>query len=260
MGAFRRFLSISLASLFSTLLLSGGLTLGRLGQAIASQGIGASPSGPGSMGQMPTLANGINLEPPESSASTPTETGAETLTLPDFEPRLPAASLDPQDRMADSIDPESLLPVAPAEVPKLSRRQQLLIAADQYYLAGAYPEAENIYRQVKNDLWLADALPSRPVPIFDAADLPPGGAVYWREANQGLELGLAHRTRVPLQLLTETYPEFIPGQVRYARYLMEQGELEEANGALDQALLLYPSQPDLLKIRVEVQMALEQWI
>ena len=98
------------------------------------------------------------------------------------------------------------------------------------------------------------------MPIFDAADLPPGGAVYWREANQGLELGLAHRTRVPLQLLTETYPEFIPGQVRYARYLMEQGELEEANGALDQALLLYPSQPDLLKIRVEVQMALEQWI
>ncbi len=267
MGAFRRFLSISLASLLCTLLLSGGLSLGHWlspGRAVASQGRPATAA-PMAMGQPQPLAAAADLESIDPSlesppTSTPTETDPETLTLPDFEPRLPAESLDPQDRMVDSIDSEGLPPAEPTEEPKLSRRQQWLITADEYYLAGAYPEAENIYRQAKNDLWLTDALPTRPEPIFDAADLSPGGAVYWREANQGLALGLAHRTRVPLQLLTETYPEFIPGQVQYARYLMDQGELEEANWALDQALLLYPSQPDLLKIRVEVQMALEQWI
>lgn len=263
MGDFRRFLSISLASLLVALWLSGGLPFGRFARVAASQGRSPLPSVPSSMGQRP-LANATDLESPnpaasDPAASTPTDTEAGTLTLPDFEPRLPAEGLDPQDRMGDRFDPDDFALPTP-ETAKLSRRQQRLITADEYYLAGAYPDAEAIYRQVKNELWLTDNLPSRPEPILDAADLPPGGAVYWREANQGLALGLAHRTRVPLQLLIENHPEFIPGQVLYGRYLMEQEELEAADAALDSALLLYPSQPDLLKARVEVQMALEQWI
>jgi predicted Zn-dependent protease len=262
MGAFRRFVSISLASLLCTLGLSGGLSF-ELQQAVAIQG--RQISAPTSMGSRPRLANAIDLEPVGSSpASTPTDSNpdgdTETLNLPDFEPRLPAESLDPQNRMGDRFDPEAFALSFTPETPKLSRRQQLLITADEHYLAGSYAEAETIYRQVKNELWLTDALPTRPEPVLDAADLPPGGAVYWREANQGLELGLAHRTLVPLQLLVETYPEFIPGQVLYGRYLMAQDDLEAADEALDRALIRYPSQPDLLQARVEVQMALERWV
>ncbi|MGD1905462.1 MAG: M48 family metallopeptidase [Leptolyngbyaceae cyanobacterium] len=259
MGVFRRFLSLGLISLLCTLGFAGGLTLRP--QAWAYQG--EPTSQPAAMDQTPDLAGAADLEPIDAGvetgdASSPAE--AETLNLPDFEPRLPAESLEPQDRMGDRLDPQSLSLETAIDIPKLSRRQQLLITADEYYLAGAYAEAEDIYRQVKTDLWLPDTLPARPEPILDVADLPPGGAVYWREANQGIELGLAHRTRVPLQLLVDNYPEFIPGQALYGRYLMEQGELEAADAALDSALLLYPSQPDLLKTRVEVQMALEQWI
>jgi predicted Zn-dependent protease len=84
--------------------------------------------------------------------------------------------------------------------------------------------------------------------------------VYWREAQAGYEQGLIHRTLVPLELLVEEYPQFIPAQVFYSQYLIESDRAAEADAMLDQALMLYPSQPDLLKARTDAQMAMEQWI
>lgn len=144
--------------------------------------------------------------------------------------------------------------------PELTEVQKMLIRADDYYLAGDRDTAENLYRQAKTDDWQATDNDLRPEPIFDPADLSPAGAVYWREAQAGYAQGLTHRTTVPLEILVDEYPEFIPAQVFYAHYLMEQGQIETADTVLDKALLIYPSEPSLLEARTSTQMALEQWI
>ena len=186
----------------------------------------------------------------------PTE---DTLDLPDFEPRLPADSLPTaDDETWNDAEIESLGETA--EPPKITKQQQILMAADEYYLAGDRDAAEALYRQVKDALWQVDPDTLRPLPIYDPADLPPGGTVYWREAQAGYELGLTHRTLVPLELLVDEYPEFIPAQVFYADYLIANDRAAEADEILDRALIIYPSQPDLLQARTKTQMALEQWI
>jgi predicted Zn-dependent protease len=141
-----------------------------------------------------------------------------------------------------------------------SKRQQLLIAADEQYRNGDTERAIALYRQAKGDVWSAEVPPQRNAPILTAADLPPAAAVYWREANAGFEQGLTHRIAVPLRLLVTEYPEFIPGQVRYAQYLLSQDQADTAAALLEQGLMLYPSQPDLLRAQTEVQMAQEKWI
>ena len=63
-----------------------------------------------------------------------------------------------------------------------------------------------------------------------------------------------------LRLLTEQLPSFIPGQVAYADFLREEDALDEARAAIEQALALYPDQPDLLIAQVDLQMAQEDWL
>ena len=205
---------------------------------------------------------------PDSEADEATE--GRILNLPDFEPRLPGETIPEQSAPEEASEPddaedgpvwtEGEVESSEEASPKISKRQQILITADEHYLAGNYETAETLYRQVKDSLWQVNPADRRPEAIFDPAELPPAGAVYWREAQAGYEQGLTHRTTVPLNLLVEAYPEFIPGQVFYANYLVEQGRAEEADAMLDSALLVYPSQPDLLKARTYTQMASEQWI
>ncbi|NEQ33395.1 MAG: M48 family metalloprotease, partial [Leptolyngbya sp. SIO4C5] len=99
-----------------------------------------------------------------------------------------------------------------------------------------------------------------PEPVLSADNLSPAAAVYWREAEAGTELGLETRILVPLQLLVEQYPEFIPGHIRYAQALIEYDRSEEAIAVMLAAATRYPAQPDLLMAQVEVLMHAEQWI
>lgn len=215
------------------------------------------------------LSEADELSLPESSSESEPIEAEDTLSLPDFEPQLPGESL-PETPPAEE-DNASELPADPSpeteetlpgddDPAKLSKQQQILMTADEHYLAGDRETAEILYRQVKDAVWQVDPESLRPLPIDDAADLPPAGKVYWREAQAGYEQGLTHRTLVPLELLVQEYPQFIPAQVFYAEYLIEQERAEEADAILDQALVRYPSQPDLLKARTTTQMALEQWI
>lgn len=211
------------------------------------------------------MANADDLSLPEDAPTEPIadDADAATLDLPDFEPQLPGESM-PTEVPADEAevwretDIESTGETG--EPPKLSKRQQILMTADEHYRAGDRETAEVLYRQVKDAVWQVDPAALRPLPIDDPADLPPAGAVYWREAQAGYEQGLTHRTLVPLELLVEAYPQFIPAQIFYSAYLIETDRAAEADAILDQALMLYPSQPDLLKARMNAQMALEQWI
>jgi predicted Zn-dependent protease len=133
--------------------------------------------------------------------------------------------------------------------------------ADDLYLAGDTAAAEAVYKRAKESKWLAEEdLDIRVLPITDPAELPPAGAVYWREAQAGAESGVASRTLVPLELLVEEYPEFLPGQALYARYLVQYDRADEAMVILEDAITRYPYYPDLLKAQAEVQMAQEKWV
>jgi predicted Zn-dependent protease len=145
--------------------------------------------------------------------------------------------------------------------PALAKRSELLMQADALYLAGDLDAAEAVYKRAKESKWLAEEnLDIRVAPITDPAELPPAGAVYWREALAGAESGVESRMLVPLELLVNEYPEFLPGQALYARYLVQYDRVDEALALLDAAVTRYPFNADLLKAQTEAQMAQEKWI
>lgn len=201
---------------------------------------------------------------PDGTLQIPTETEAETPTdletLPPSESAGTAAegNLDNDPEGNADSDIEGLLADLDPEVAKTSR---LLIEADRLFVAGDVAGAEPLYRQAKDDKWAQQAdLDIRVQPILDPAELPPAGAVYWREAQAGAEAGASNRTRVALGLLVDEYPEFLPGQILYARYLVEHDQRDEAVDVLQAAVARYPTSPDLLQVQTEVYMAQEHWI
>jgi predicted Zn-dependent protease len=143
----------------------------------------------------------------------------------------------------------------------MAKRSQLLMEADRLLVAGETEAAETLYRRVKDSKWLAEKVPDLQVaPLTDPTDLPPAGAVYWREAQAGAESGVASRVLVPLELLATEYPEFLPGQALYAQYLVQYDRADEALEILEAAITRYPFNPDLLKAQMDVLMAQEKWV
>jgi len=100
----------------------------------------------------------------------------------------------------------------------------------------------------------------KPEPILDPTQLAPAGQVYWREALAGIDQKLESRIFVPLQLLMEHYPEFIPGHLRLAQALKDYNRSSAALQILEKAYSLYPNQPDLLKAKIAAQAASENWL
>jgi predicted Zn-dependent protease len=64
----------------------------------------------------------------------------------------------------------------------------------------------------------------------------------------------------PLQLLTEQYPEFIPGHLHYARALAEAGKKEEAMQVLQHAATLYPNEAELVRAQIKAYQDSEDWL
>ncbi len=142
-------------------------------------------------------------------------------------------------------------------------RREILIEADQLYVTGDYAAAVALYRQVKPP-FAGDEVPDeksdRPEPIYDPELLAPAGQVYWREGNAGIEQNLETRIFIPLELLVEKYPEFIPGHLLLAQVLEEHERLEQAVDVLDRATTLYPEQTDLLDAQIDVLVKSKQWL
>lgn len=198
-----------------------------------------------------------DTRPPEA------ETEAETETEEIEE------SEDEEQASSEDLDTEEMSPEEEGEIfsqeaelqDKL--RREILIKADKLYLGGDYLAAEALYRQVKPP-FSEDNLPEefrdRPEPIDDPELLAPAGKVYWREGNAGIEQNLETRIFVPLELLVEQYPEFIPGHLLLARVLEEHERLEEAVEVLDRATTLYPDRTDLLRAQIDVLVNSKQWL
>ena len=177
---------------------------------------------------------------PELEVTTPADTPADT---PESEPSAAMAGL--------------LRGLSPDQV----KRSQLLMEADRHLLAGDRAAADVLYRQAKEAKWLAEMTSGTAIiPITDPEELPAAGRVYWREAQAGLESGFPNRVLVPLELLVKDYPEFLPAQSLYVRYLIQQERMDEARQLLEAVALRFPYHPDVLRAEIQLQMAQEQWI
>ncbi|MEM7793357.1 MAG: M48 family metallopeptidase [Cyanobacteria bacterium P01_C01_bin.118] len=170
------------------------------------------------------------------------------------------------DAAEDDAAVENTTPEYDAEAAALEHetwfQRELIIEADRLYLAGDVAAAEEYYRQAKNFAWRDDSeLQNIPAePFSDPEQLSPGGAVYWRESTRGIEAGRESQTLVPLGLLTEEIPAFIPGHLRYAELLETYERPDDAEMVLEKALTLYPYDPDLLSAQIELMMTHEKWI
>ncbi|MEM9806784.1 MAG: M48 family metallopeptidase [Cyanobacteria bacterium P01_D01_bin.56] len=141
-------------------------------------------------------------------------------------------------------------------------QRELIIEADRLYLAGDIAAAEELYREAKTFGWRdEDDLENIPAkPFYTPEELPPAGTVYWRESSRGIEAGRESQTLIPLGLLTEEIPAFIPGHLRYAELLQSYERPEDAEVILEKALTLYPYDPELLSAQIELMMLQEEWI
>jgi predicted Zn-dependent protease len=84
--------------------------------------------------------------------------------------------------------------------------------------------------------------------------------VYWRQSQEGLEQKLETKIMVPLRLLVEQYPEFIPGHLHYAQALKDYDREEEALQVLQKAASLYPNEPELIKAKITALREAEKWL
>jgi len=256
----RRLIAVFLAGVLLAVLPSLGLRLG--------QSAGAPAFATDAQLAVDTLdADTLEVDPatnPGNSLPVPyPHTPDGTLQIPPdpeaaAQDEAPSGDAEPLPTAEATDDIEALLAGLDPEIAKQSR---LLIEADRLFVAGDVAAAEPLYRRAKDDKWAQQAdLDIRVQPILDPADLPPAGAVYWREAQAGAEAGLPTRMLVPLGLLVEEYPEFLPGQALYARYLIDHDRRDEAVEVLQAAVARYPTSPELLQAQTEVYMAQEQWI
>lgn len=155
---------------------------------------------------------------------------------------------------------EAQQPQSPAVSPEEISRQQTLIKADQLFVAGEISAAEKLYREVKTPFTTAVTTQERKPAILDPEQLSPAGKVYWRESTAGIAKNLQTRTLVPLQLLVEQYPEFIPGHIRFAKALKQYNRSQEALDILERAVSLYPHESTLVDAQVSAMAEAKKWM
>ncbi len=189
---------------------------------------------------------------PASTPSAPTDKDTETPTQTDAPEKTPTTTTPNSE---DSTEAKEL-ELTPEEL----ARQQKLIEADQLYMSGKLAEAQQLYREAKEPFATEAQAKEKPEPIYDPAKLPAAGSVYWRISGEGLEQKLETKIMVPLESLSQQYPEFIPGHLRYARALKEYGQSEKALEVLERATTLYPAEPDLLKAKIVALDEREKWL
>lgn len=171
---------------------------------------------------------------------------------------IPQPTPSPSPEVTEPKKPDAATEAEPT--PEEIARQQKFIEADKLYQAGQIAEAEKIYREVKEPFAKTSQPQERKAAITDPAQLSPAGKVYWREAEAGIEKKLESRTLIPLQLLVEQYPEFIPGHIKFAEVLKQYNRSPQALDILERAASLYPDQPELIKARVTALAEAQKWM
>jgi tetratricopeptide (TPR) repeat protein len=125
-----------------------------------------------------------------------------------------------------------------------------VVQADQLYLENNRTAAEELYRQCKSSSEEQNLATFFPEPITDLAQLPPGGQALWAEAQAGYEEGLESKLFVPLELLLQDYPAFVPAYSLMAQALEAYERDDEILDILEQAATLFPDNVDIAWARV----------
>ncbi|OLP20249.1 peptidase M48 Ste24p [Leptolyngbya sp. 'hensonii'] len=235
--AYRRILPIGLAvlALVSIVLFQPLQTIGASAPPKFVTEIPLPPFGPEALEQRPI---------PQAQASSP---------------KMESGQSPPPTPKPDSVPPAAEA-ATPVPDPEQVKRFQTMLQADQLYLGGQYDAAATLYREVKAPFKSGETIKPYPPAFNDPALLPPAGKVYWREAQAGLEKNLETRILVPLKLLTEQYPQFIPGVILYTQQLQTHGQSQTALDLLERVATLYPEQADLIRARVTALGEAEQWM
>ena len=139
-----------------------------------------------------------------------------------------------------------------------------LAKADYFYNCGETLLAERFYRDVKEPFGNEEEL-NREIlaqAVYEPDYLLPGGAVYWRLYQESLRESKVYKSKrlAPLRLLSEDYPEFIPGHLKYAEFLRQEEREEEALQVLENAVTLYPNEAPLVKAKIEADEQAENWL
>ncbi|XFA72307.1 M48 family metalloprotease [Thermosynechococcaceae cyanobacterium Okahandja] len=204
----------------------------------------------------PSEGSAADLLPPEPPPVLP------EATVPEPPPPLPSVEEIKGDRpTADALEQEATsetgTPERSTEQAAREERLALLMEGDRHFQAGDLALAQTYYQKAKPDTNLP---PPRftPPAVLEINQLPPAAQVYWREVQGGAQLYSAQL--VPLRLLVEQFPEFIPGHIQFAEFLFQQGSPRQAHAHLEQASSLYPDQPELQRALVTSYDRNKQWL
>lgn len=228
----------------------------------STESLSTNPVEPTATGSMGTESINTRIDTSTDGESTAESTNSDTNPNPDAiaEPA-DSESTNEETAETESLESEPTAEAEPELTPEERQRRELLMQADALYLSGNIEAAEKLYRQAKDPLWKGrgEAIQS-PVALYDPDTIAPAAQVYWREGMMGLEAGLETRTLIPLRLLVEQYPEFIPGHIQLAEALQQYEQTEEALTVLDQAVALYPNEPGLVRAHAQALAEQEQWM
>ncbi len=146
--------------------------------------------------------------------------------------------------------------------PEELARLELLKEGDELYLSGEFAAAAEKYREAKEPFAgeIDAELVNRLEAIYDPEQLHPGGAVYWRNAQKGIEQELESKVLISLDFLVDNHPEFIPGHLLYAQELKKADRQEEILPLLEKATTLYPQELDLIVAKMEAHREEKQWL
>ncbi|MEO1671237.1 MAG: M48 family metallopeptidase [Cyanobacteria bacterium J06631_2] len=170
---------------------------------------------------------------------------------------------DEQDTVTEeNLDAEEELEAEKPSPEEIARLKKLAIA-DQLYLGGDKVTAVALYREAKRTWKIEQSkvMPETKEAVFDdPTQLSHGGKVFWRNYQQGKEQQLESKVLSPLKLLTTREPQFLPGHIHYAAALLEYEREAESQAVLDRAVNLYPDEPQILRAKMDADIAAENWL
>ena len=146
---------------------------------------------------------------------------------------------------------------------------QRLEVADRFYTQGAISEAIKIQKEVKAQF--TNTGTGRRRPIEDPEQLSGGARSYYRNGKSGLDENLITKALIPLQRLSEDYPEFIQGHIMLAqaarkfsdndaKIVLGRSKLEVELEALERGSSIFPERKDLLNARLDAFLTYDKFI
>lgn len=141
--------------------------------------------------------------------------------------------------------------------------------ADRFYTQGAISEAIKIQKEVKAEF--TNTGTGRRRPIDDPEQLSGGARSYYRNGKSGLDENLITKALIPLQKLSEDYPEFIQGHIMLAqaarkfsdedaKIVLKKPKLEVELEALERGSSIFPERKDLLDARLDAFLSYDKFI